>query len=179
MFHSSCPQALSLYSAQPSTDPASNSLVSGRVPHSIKGTLQRGCKGRNHTLLAGFRSHNNKSKAVYCFFFFFKEPSSHPRSYPRGSWVKNPPASAGDEGDASSIPRWGRSPGEGHGNPLPYSCLGNPMDRGAWRATVHGVAKSQTRWVRTSHAPTSPLGHGTPVSLPTRKMADCPLMMVA
>ena len=59
--------------------------------------------------------------------------------FPRGSVVKNLPANAGGVG---SIPRLGRSPGEGNGNPLQYSCLGNPMDRGAWRATVHGVAKS-------------------------------------
>ena len=59
--------------------------------------------------------------------------------------VKNPPANAGDVRDASSIPGLGRSPGEGHGNPLQYSCLENPMDRGAWWDTVHGVAKSQTR----------------------------------
>ena len=58
--------------------------------------------------------------------------------------VKNPPASAGDTGDVSSIPGLGRSPGEGNGNPLQYSCQGNPMDRGAWWATFHGVAKSQT-----------------------------------
>ena len=59
--------------------------------------------------------------------------------------LKNPPANAGDIGNVGSIPRWGRSPGEGNGNPLQYSCLEDPMDRGAWRATVHGVAKSQTR----------------------------------
>ena len=53
-------------------------------------------------------------------------------------------ASAGDVRDAGSIPGSGRSPGGGHGNPLQYSCLKNPMDRGAWGATVHGVAKSQT-----------------------------------
>ena len=47
--------------------------------------------------------------------------------------------------DLGSNPRSGRSPGEGNGNPLQYSCLENPMDRGAWRATVHGVAKSQTQ----------------------------------
>ena len=52
--------------------------------------------------------------------------------------VKIPPANVGDVG---SIPGLGRSPGEGNGNPLQYYCLGNPMDRGAWQATVHGVAK--------------------------------------
>ena len=59
--------------------------------------------------------------------------------------VKNLPANAGDIRDAGSTPGSGRSPGEGHGNPLQYSCLENPMDRGAWQATVHGVARSQTR----------------------------------
>ena len=59
--------------------------------------------------------------------------------------VKNLSAGAGDIRDASSVPGLGRSPGEGHGNPLQYSCLGNPMDGGAWRATVHRVAKSWTR----------------------------------
>ena len=48
-------------------------------------------------------------------------------------------------GDPGSVPGLGRSPGEGNGNPLEYSCLENPMDRGAWQATVHGVAMSQTR----------------------------------
>ena len=57
--------------------------------------------------------------------------------------VKNPPANSGDVRDASSIPRLGRSPEEGNGNPLQYSCLENSMDRGAWRAIVRGVAKSQ------------------------------------
>ena len=56
--------------------------------------------------------------------------------------VKNPPANEGDMGDTGSIPGAGRTPGGGHGNPLQYSCLKNPMDRGAWRATVHGVTKS-------------------------------------
>ena len=55
---------------------------------------------------------------------------------------KNPPPNAGDVG---SIPGSGRSPGEGKGKMLHHSCLENPMDRGAWRATVHGVAKSRTR----------------------------------
>ena len=48
-------------------------------------------------------------------------------------------------GDLGSIPEFGRSPGGGHGKPLQYSCLGNPMDKGAWWATVHGVGKSQTQ----------------------------------
>ena len=58
--------------------------------------------------------------------------------------VKNPSASAGDVMDAGLIPGLGRSPGGGHGNPLQCSCLENPMDRGAWRATDHRVANSQT-----------------------------------
>ena len=57
--------------------------------------------------------------------------------------VKNPPAHAGDLRDPSLIPGLGRSPGGENGNPLQYSCLENPMDRGASEATVHGVAKSQ------------------------------------
>ena len=62
-----------------------------------------------------------------------------------GSVVENPPANAGAIGDSSSVPGSGRSPGEGNGNPLPYSCLGNPMDRQAWWVIVHKVAKSQTQ----------------------------------
>ena len=58
--------------------------------------------------------------------------------------VKNLPANAGDIRDSSSIPGSGRSPGKGNGNPLQYSFLENPMDRGAWRTVVHGVTKSQT-----------------------------------
>ena len=58
--------------------------------------------------------------------------------------VKNLPTNTGDIRDASSIPGLGRSPGGGNGNPLQYSYLENPMDRGAWQATVHGVSKSQT-----------------------------------
>ena len=59
--------------------------------------------------------------------------------------VKNPPANAGDTRDMGSVPGLGRFPGGGHGNPFWYSCLENPVDRGAWRATVHRVAKSQTK----------------------------------
>ena len=63
--------------------------------------------------------------------------------FPGGSVVKNPPA---NEGDTSSIPGSGRSPGEANDNPLQYSCWGHPMDRGAWWTTVHGAAKSWTRF---------------------------------
>ena len=58
--------------------------------------------------------------------------------------VKNPPASAAGTRDVGSIPGSERSPGVGNGNPLQYSCLENPVDRGAWQATVHGVAESDT-----------------------------------
>ena len=64
------------------------------------------------------------------------------------SVVKNLPANAGDSG---SIPGLGRSPGEENGNPLLYSCLGNPMDRETWKATVHGVAKSWTLLKQQQH----------------------------
>ena len=60
---------------------------------------------------------------------------------PGGSEINNPPANTGDLGP---IPGSGRSHGEGNGNPFHYSCLGNPMVKGAWWVTVHGIAKSQT-----------------------------------
>ena len=59
--------------------------------------------------------------------------------------VKNPPANAEDVRNVGSIPRLGRSPGEGNGNPLQYSCLENFMVRGVWWAAVHGITKSQAR----------------------------------
>ena len=58
--------------------------------------------------------------------------------------VEKPPASIGDMTDSDSIPGWGRSPGGGHGNPLQYSCLENPMDRGAQQVNIDKVAKGQT-----------------------------------
>ena len=64
--------------------------------------------------------------------------------FPGRAVVKNPPDSAGVAGHVGSVPVSGRSSGAGNGNPLQYSCLGNPKDRGAWRATVHAVAKNQT-----------------------------------
>ena len=68
----------------------------------------------------------------------FLVPLNSNEGFLGGSVVKNPPANAGD-GD--SIPGSGRPPGGGNGNPLEYSCLGNPMDRGGWQATVHGVTE--------------------------------------
>ena len=67
--------------------------------------------------------------------------------------VKNLPANAGDARDSGSIPESGRCPGGGHGSPLQYFCLENPMDRGTWQATVHGIAKSQIwlKWLSTQY----------------------------
>ena len=61
--------------------------------------------------------------------------------------VKNPSTNAGDARDPGSIPGSGRSPEVGNGNPLQYSCLENPMDRGVWKATVYGAAKSWTQLI--------------------------------
>ena len=65
--------------------------------------------------------------------------------------VKNPPANAGDAGDVGSVPGLGRSFGEGNGNPLQYSFLENPVDRGAWWATVHEVTKSESQLSNGAH----------------------------
>jgi len=65
--------------------------------------------------------------------------------FPGGSAVKNLSDNAGAAGDASLIPGWRSSAGGGNGNPLQYSCLGNPRDWGAWWAAVYGVAQSQTQ----------------------------------
>ena len=73
------------------------------------------------------------------------EHGQYDLGFPGGSVEKNLPANEGDAGDAGSIAGSGRSPGEGKGNPLQYFCLGNPVNRGSWWATVHGVTKSQTR----------------------------------
>ena len=71
--------------------------------------------------------------------------------FPSGKVVKNLPVNVRDARDVGLITGWGRSPGEGNGNPPQDSCLENPMDRGAWRATVHGVAKESDT---TEHAHT-------------------------
>jgi len=69
------------------------------------------------------------------------ESHRHSGGFPGSSGVKNPPANAGD---VVSIPGSGRTPAEENGNPLQYSCLENPMNRGAWRATVYGSQESDT-----------------------------------
>ena len=74
--------------------------------------------------------------------------------FPGGSVVKNLPAKAADTGDMGLIPGWGKSYRVGNGNSLQENCLENSMDRGAWRATVHGVAKSRTRLSMTQHGST-------------------------
>ena len=80
---------------------------------------------------------------VYIHSDLYAQPiCSSPASSPGGSVVKNLPANAGDTGP---IPGWERSPGEGNGNPLHCSCLGNAMDREAWWATVHGIEKELDR----------------------------------
>ena len=87
------------------------------------------------------------SSLKLCLYFSQRIRLSSVSSWGLPRWcleVKNMLANAGDAGDRGSIPGSGRSPGKGNGNPLQYSCLENPMDRGTW-AAVHGVAKSQTR----------------------------------
>ena len=79
--------------------------------------------------------------------------------------VKNLPADAGDTRDAGSIPGLGGSPGGGHGNPLQYSCLENPMDRGAWWATVHEVSESEVTECMHVHAHTCTHIHTHPCSV--------------
>ena len=82
---------------------------------------------------------------VYFLLNYILQQPSNVSGFPGGSVVKNLLASAGDVRDMGLIPGSRRSPGGRHGNPLQYSCLENPMDRGAWFATVHRVAKSWTQ----------------------------------
>ena len=78
-------------------------------------------------------------KLILCFLSFFGILTHHPGASYVALVVRNPPANVGDIRDAGSITGLARSPGGGHGNSLQYSCLKNPIDRGAWRATVHRV----------------------------------------
>ena len=92
---------------------------------------------------------------------------NHPRVCPMAQLVKTLPATAGDARDVSSIPELGRSLGEGNGTPLQYSCLENPVDRGAWWDTVHEVPKGRARLSACTHTHTRHLSFsGSSVSLP-------------
>ena len=82
--------------------------------------------------------------------------------FPGDSAGKESTCSSGDTGDTGLIPGLRRSPGGGHGNPFQYSCLENPMDRGAWRATVHGAAQSRTRLSVHTRLYTSPVASLAP-----------------
>ena len=88
------------------------------------------------------RNKERKEKGVLALWWLLSKSTNPIIGFSGGSEGKE---SSWKAGGPSSIPKWGRSPGEANGNPLQYSCLENPMDRGAWRATVHGVTKSQTR----------------------------------
>ena len=85
----------------------------------------------------------SQGKRIQSFLLLFASFYGAP-GFTGGSVVKNPPADAQDAGDTGSILGPGRSPEVGNDNPLQYSCLANPMHRGAWRATVYGVTKSRT-----------------------------------
>ena len=74
----------------------------------------------------------------------YQNVEDYPRGFPNGSAGKEFTSNAGDAGDRDLIPWSGRSPGRGNGNPFQYSCLKNPMDRGAWQSTVQRAAKNQT-----------------------------------
>ena len=96
-----------------------------------------------------FRAIMNKASVhvrehILWWIFFFFSIFVLEWGFPDDSVEKNMPANTGDAGDAVSIPGLGRSPGEEYSNPLQYSCLGNPMNRRAWWATIQGVTKSQT-----------------------------------
>ena len=121
---------------RPSPSPPSSCLLPGGQPHS-----------RQKPHLGSPPPGETACIPNLLFFFLIlvncgKIHVTQDEGFPHGSAVKNLPASAGDAG---WIPGLGRSPGEGNGKPLQYSCLENTMDGGAWRATVHGVAKSWTR----------------------------------
>ena len=88
------------------------------------------------------RFNSDEQYIYYCGQGSFRRNGVTLMGFPGGSEVK---ASASHVGDLGLIPGSGRSPGEGNGNPLQYSCLENPMDGGVWWATVHGVAKSRKR----------------------------------
>ena len=110
-----------------------------------------------HTLIQTYTQHSVLIFLVHCLWeILLCQHKGLPYSYAGTSQValavKNSPASAEDIRDSGSIPGLGRSPGGGHGNPLQYSCLENPMDTGAWGAKAHGVVRSQRRLSLHAHS---------------------------
>ena len=110
------------------------------VPHCTEGFLY----------VSLLNPYNNSERQVLIFtrkgsFNWKWQNTQLKRASQVAQWAKSPPAHAGDTGDVGSIPGSGRSPGAGNGNPLQYSCLENPMDRGAWQATVHGFKEESDR----------------------------------
>ena len=132
--------------------------VSTRLPGPMLPFNFTKTRGKNAMNFLNLRAKSVEWKSLWMFYMLMYTKKVHFRpdlgrillrmayhlslllGFPGGSVVKNLPANAGDLG---LIPGLGRSPGEGNVNPLQYFCLGNPMDRGAWWATVHGVAKRQ------------------------------------
>ena len=101
--------------------------------------------------------------------------AASPAGFPGGSVVKDLPAGAGDMG---LIPGWGRSPGGRNGSPLQYACLENPVDRGVWQATAHGVTKSQTRLsAHTQTLLTSPARVNYSSPWPCKQLAACKCLL--
>ena len=99
----------------------------------------------------------------------------HIIGFPGGSVGKESPCNARAAANMGSIPDLGKSPGEGHGNPLQYSCLENPMNRGAWQATVHRVAKSWTwlKWLST-HACMHIITYKMGIFIHSTNITGCP-----
>ena len=108
-------------------------------------------------MLVWGQSHTNHCDWLLRVNDDFIQQTSHKTPVTVALVVKTPPANAGDIRDRDSIPASGRSPRGGHGNPLQYSCLKNPMDRGDWQATVCRAAKSWTRLKRHSMHTQNPL----------------------
>ena len=110
------------------------------------------CLGKNtgvgsHSLLWGiFLTQGSNLSLLHCLHVLYSLRYQGSPSQVVLVVKRNLSANAGGIRDMGLIPRLGRSPGRGHGNPLQYFCLENPMDRGAWQATVHRVAKSLTQW---------------------------------
>ena len=129
--------------------------------HQRKGKESQGegmacTKAWGHESVSGKKNLVILSGKTVLFFFFPPHLKACGRASQVAQVVKNPPANAGGTGDVDLIPGSGRSPRGGNSNPLQYSCLRNPVDRGGWQATVHGVTKSWTQLSTCTHDLCSP-----------------------